>query len=261
MLAIAFIGVIQHEVAQAQLRRLLTTVKDEAGAGCVTLCNAGGLFSSAPSLESQVGMLFDSGIDVVFSGEQSVARSSGRSILAASKWSLVRPLNLDDSVPGKGALLLKTPAGPLWLIALSDGTGRMQVEPAHIVLEKFFSNKTDKFPVFINVDGTDLEYKKALTWKHSSEGSPLIWFGTGLGYPVSLVEMDCFGSFFQPDAGSVVVDGTVGALPPDIWWKRNIERVPVAAMPGWGALRCDYIIVRLDDQGKPRDFLQKTIRI
>lgn len=261
MLAVVFIGVIQHEVAQAQLRKLVTSVKSEAGDGCITLCNANGLFANAPKLDAQVDMLFDSGIDLVFLGEQAIARSAGRSNLTRASWPIVRPMNLADSSPGSGSILFDTVSGPVWMVSIADGSGKVQVEPPHIAIEKFFGNKKDKFPVIINVNGTDFEYREALTWKHASHDCSVIWFGCGSGHPVYLTEIDCSGSFLQPDVGSVVADRSVGGLTPETWWQRNIERVPVQPMPGWGALRCDYTIVWLNEKGKPQKFLQRTVKI
>lgn len=261
MLAVVFIGVIQHEVAQAQLRRLVTSVKSEAGTGCITLCNANGLFANAPRLDAQVEMLFDSGIDMVFLGEQAIARSAGRSILSRAAWPMVRPLNMSEEAPGVGALLFNTVTGPVWMLSVADGSGKIQVEPPHLALEKFFANKNDKFPVIINVNGNDFEYREAIAWRYAGRGCPVAIFGCGTGYPVSLSGFDHSDSFFHPDIGSVVVDRSVAGLTPETWWQRNIDRLPVAPMPGWGALRCDYTIVWLNENGKPQKYLQKTEKL
>ena len=261
MLAIVFFGMFQHEVAQTQLRRLVNTARSEAGEGCVAVCNASGLFASAPGLDAQVEQLFESGIDLVFLGEQSVARNAGRSALFSGRWPLVRPLNLPDDAPGKGALLFETAIGPVWMLSISDGSGKGQVSPAHCALDSFFRNKKDAFPVFINVHGVDLEYKKALSWKYAGVSSATAWFGCGTGFPVSLVEIDGNGNIFLADTGSVVSENTIAGVSGDIWWKRNIEKIPVTSVPGWGCLHCDYSIVWFDSKGKAQKYMQKSLKV
>lgn len=261
MLATVFFGVFQHEVAQTQLRRLVDVARSEAGEGCVTLCNASGLFASAPALDAQIEMLFESGIDLVFLGEQSVARNAGRSALCNGRWPLVRPINLPEEAPGKGTLLFDTPIGPVWMLSLSDGSGKGQVAPAHGALESFFGNKSDSFPVFINVNGVDLEYKKALSWKYAGIKSPTAWFGSGTGFSAGPVEIDGAGNLFVADVGSVAAENTIEGVTCDVWWKRNIERLPVSPVAGWGSWICNYTIVWFDGKGKAQRFLQKSVKI
>jgi calcineurin-like phosphoesterase len=260
MLAIVFFGVFQHEVALPQLRRLVAAARSEAGDGCVAVCCAGGLFAGAPALESQIESLFESGIDLVFSGEQAIARNAGRQILAAGRWPIVRPLNLPDSAPGRGALLFDTAFGPLWMVAVADGTGKVQVEPAHLALERFFGNKKDQFPVVINVNGTDFDYKKALSWKYGRHAQGVTWYCCGSGQPSSCIEVTSDGLFLA-DTGSVVADNTINGIACDIWWKRNIEKFPVSSVPGWGCFRCDYSIVWFDEHGKTQKFVQKSLKV
>lgn len=261
MLAIAFMGVIQHEVEQAQLRRLTASIRQEAGTGCIISCNAAGLFANAARLEAQVEMLFDSGIDVVFSGEQSVGRNAGRTLLARTSLPVIRPMNLGESTPGTGAFLMKTQFGSVWMLGVVDGSGKIPVSLPHAALDNFFRNKTDQLPVVLNVDGTDFAYRKALLWRCAAPGLTLLIFGSGAGFVAVPGDLKSDGSFLQPDVGVVENDGSIGGLAPEVWWQRNIDRVPVTAGAGWGLLRCDYTIVWLDEKLKPHKHLQKTMRM
>ncbi|MDD3147515.1 MAG: YmdB family metallophosphoesterase [Candidatus Riflebacteria bacterium] len=261
MLAIAFTGVIQHEVEQAQLRRLTASVRSDAGTGCIIACNANGLFASASRLDAQIEMLFDSGIDVVFLGEQSIGRNAGRSALSGSTLPLVRPLNLPDAAPGRGAVLFNSQHGPFWMLSVADGTGKIPVALPHLALKEFFGNKTDSFPVVLNVDGTDYEYREALLWKFAARGLTLLLFGSGCGFMAALNEPENVECFFQPDVGVVVSDKSIGGLTPDSWWQRSVERVPVSPVAGWGLLRCDYTIVWLDENKRPQKHMQKTVKL
>jgi len=262
MLAIVFLGVFQHEVVQTQLRKLLTAVKAEAGDGCVVICNASGLFASAPRLDSQVEMLFDSEINVIFPGEQSVARNAGRLLLASDRWLLIRPANLAETAPGKGIRLFQTVSGrSVYMISLSDGSGRNLVDPAYGVLDAFFRNKSDNLPVLINVDGTDADCRKALFYRYSSAGSPVIFIGSGSGFQSSNAVIDSSGNCYVPDVGQVAYEKTVAGVPIEVWWQKNVERLPVQTAGGWGVLNCDYTIIRLDETGKTQEVIQKTLSI
>jgi len=261
MLAIAFTGVIQHEVEQAQLRRLTASVRAEAGTGCIVVCNADGLFASAARLEAQIEMLFDSGIDVVFLGEQAIARNAGRSALMQSDRSLIRPANLAEACPGRGSLLFGGAEKSFWMLSAVDGTGKIPVEPPHVFLDKFFRNKTDDLPVIINVNGTDFDYRQALAWRYGSDKAGIFVFGCGTGFPTVIASMESEGCFLQHDTGSVVTGRSIGGLTPACWWQREIERLPVAPVSEWGLLRCDYTVVWLDGNGKPQKYLQKTVML
>lgn len=262
MLAIVFLGVFQHEVVQTQLRKLVTAVKTEAGDCCVVVCNASGLFSSAPRLDSQVEMLFDSEINVVFPGEQSIARNAGRLLLASERWTLIRPANLAETAPGKGKQLVQI-AGDRYvhMISLADGSGRNLVDPAYGVLDTFFRNKSDNLPVFINMDGTDSDYRKALFYRYSGKGSPIIMTGSGSGFQSSNPVIDSSGNCYIADVGQVAYEKTVAGLSLESWWQKNVERLPVQTAGGWGNLNCEYAIIWLDDKGKTQKVFQSIISI
>lgn len=250
----AFLGVFQHEVASQQLRRLVDAVRALAGNGCVVMCNTGGLFANAARLDSQVEALFDSGIDLIFPGEQAIARGAARSLVESGRWPMVRPLNLADNLPGHGALLFDKYSQPFWVVSILDGSGRIPVEPAYAVLEKFFRNKSDRFPVLINVHGNDFDYKRAMVWKYDGSGHQISWFGSGGGTMSSVAEIWANGSFFQPEVGNAACRGSIGGLAPDIWWKRKIEKLPVSPQPGWGAWQCGCTLLWLDTNGKALKF-------
>ena len=259
MPVIAFLGIIQHEVAFGQLRKLVDAVRSRAGSGCVVLCNASGLFANAARLDSQIEVLFESGIDLVFPGEQAIARGAARSAIAAGRWPLIRPLNLPENSPGSGAVLCDKASDPFWALSLLDGSGKIQVEPAYGILEVFFRNKIDKFPVLINVQGNDLDLKKALAWKYADSGHQISWFGSGLGCLSAAGGISADGGFIQPEVGSIACAGSIGGFAPEIWWQRRINRLPVAQQAGWGALKCDYTLLWLDNNGKAQRFVCETL--
>ncbi len=254
----AFLGVLQHEASSQQLRRLVDAVRALAGSGCVVLCNASGLFANAARLDAQVELLFESGIDLVFPGEQAIARGAARALVDSGRWPMVRPLNLPAGSPGRGTLLLDKFSEPAWIISVLDGSGRIPVEPAHLALAEFFRNKSDRFPVLINVHGNDYDYKKALAWKYEQSGHQISWFGSGGGAVSSACEIKADGSFYLPEAGNAAFRGSIGGLAPEIWWQRKIERLPVSPQPGWGAWRCDCTLLWLDSDGKAQKFICDT---
>jgi len=251
----AFLGVFQHEVASQQLRKLVDAVRAMAGSGCVVLCNASGLFANAGRLDAQVEQLFESGIDLIFPGEQAIGRGAARTLVESGNWPMVRPLNLPANSPGQGALLLDRHSESVWIVSLLDGSGRIPVEPAYVAFEEFLRNKSDRFPVLINVHGNDFDYKRALAWKYGQSGHQLYWFGSGSGAMSSACEIMTEGSFYQPETGNVACRSSIGGLAPDIWWKRRIERLPVSPQPGWGAWSCDCTLLWLDSEGKAQKFI------
>jgi len=254
----AFLGVFQHEVALQQLRKLVDAVRVLAGSGCVVLCNTSGLFANAARLDSQVEVLFESGIDLVFPGEQAIARGAARALVESGNWPMVRPLNLPANSPGQGAMLFDNHSEPVWLISILDGSGKIPVEPAHSALADFFRNKKDRFPVLINVHGNDFDYKRALAWKYENSGHQVVWFGSGCGAMSSACEICSDGTFYQPETGNAAWRGSIGGLAPDIWWKRKIEKLPVSPQPGWGVWQCDCTLLWLDNKGKALKFICKT---
>jgi calcineurin-like phosphoesterase len=256
----AFLGVIQHEVASQQLRRLVDAIKAMAGSGCVVLCNASGLFANAARLGNQTEELFESGIDLVFPGEQSIARGAARSLVSSGRWPMVRPLNLPVESPGYGTLLFDRCCEPFWAISLLDGTGRIPVEPAHLALEEFFRNKNDSFPVLINVHGTDFDYQRALTWKYANRDCRIYWFGSSGGALSASCTVSADGSFHQPEVGIAANVGSISGLAPEIWWQRRIDRVPAPPQAGWGAWHSDCTILWLDSKGKALKFEYKTFK-
>lgn len=240
----------------------MTAVKTEAGDGCVVICNASGLFASAPRLDSQVEMLFDSEINVVFPGEQSVARNAGRLLLASERWPLIRPANLAETAPGRGMRLIQIADDRyIHMISLADGSGRNLVDPAYSVLDTFFRNKSDHLPVFINMDGTDSDFRKAIFYRYSGAGSPIIIAGSGSGFQSSNPVVDSSGNCYIADVGQVACEKTVCGMTVDAWWQKNIERLPVPTAGGWGNLNCEYAIVWLDDRGKTQKVVQSMVNI
>ncbi|MBU1106535.1 MAG: YmdB family metallophosphoesterase [Candidatus Riflebacteria bacterium] len=234
-------------------------MKSKAGSGCVVLCNASGLFANAARLDSQIEVLFESGIDLVFPGEQAIARGAARSASSSDRWSLIRPLNLPVNSPGNGVVLYDKASDPFWVMSLLDGSGKILVEPAYRVLDDFFRNKVDKYPVLINVHGSDYDLKKALAWRYTNSGHQISWFGSGFGFLSAAGEIIADGGFLQPEVGSVACAGSIGGLAPEIWWQRKIDRLPVAQQTGWGTLKCDCTILWLGNDGKAQRFVCETL--
>lgn len=261
MPVIAFLGVVQHEVALGQLRKLVDSIRSKAGSGCVVLCNTSGMFANAARLDSQIEVLFESGIDLVLPGEQAIARGVARSAISANRWPMIRPLNLSETLPGKGAVLYEKAADPFWVLSLLDGSGKILVEPAHVVLDAFLRNKTDRFPVLINVHGNDYDLKKALAWKYTNSGHQISWFDSGLGCLSASCEIIADGGFIQPEVGCVACVGSIAGLSPEIWWQRKIDRLPVTQQTAWGVVNCDYTLLWLDSNGKAQKFEYGTLNV
>ena len=242
MFAIAFVGVIMHELTACQVQSLVDAAKKRSGKNSLLVCNASGLFAQAPRLSAQLEMLFDSGIDLVFAGEQSVARNSGRSELGSGQRQILRPLNMGKEAPGVGAKLVNLDGEKVWMLCLADQSNKTPVEHAHEALESFFRNKSDHFPVFINVNGKDADYKKALAWKYSNCGCSVAVVGSGLNFCSGIPCMDGNGGAFQADGGIVCSRDAVAGIEPSVWWKRHVERLPVAIVPGNAQIEADITL-------------------
>lgn len=241
MFAIAFIGVIMHELTSGQVQALVTAVKKAAGEKALLVCNAGGLFSSAPRLAAQVELLFDSGIDLIFAGEQAIARNSGRELLAEHK-PVLRPANLNAAAPGNGTKLVGAEKDEIWMLCLTDQSFRTPVEHAHEVLDDFFRNKNDSLPVFINVNGKDPDYKKALFWKYGKGRGSVVIVGSGLNFYSGTPCVTPEGGVFLADAGITASEDSISGIAPELWWQRHIDRLPVAPLPGRGRLEADFSV-------------------
>jgi calcineurin-like phosphoesterase len=239
MLAVAFIGVIMHELTSGQVQALVTAAKKAAGQNVVLVCNASGLFASAPRLGRQLELLFDSEIDLIFAGEQAIARNAGRNELQVGQRSILRPENFSLGAPGIGTKMLVAGQEKIWMICLADQSFRTPLEHAHEVLEDFLRNKKDTFPVFINVNGKDPDYKKALFWKYAKDNGSVTIVGSGMNFCTGKAQISPTGSAFQADAGVVASEDAIAGMAPELWWKKNIGRLPVAALPGNSRIEAD----------------------
>jgi calcineurin-like phosphoesterase len=243
MIAIALVGVLMHEVAKTQLQNLVDTIKQDAEVDCFIACNANGIFASAPRLASQVEMLFDSGIELIFLGEQAIARNSGRKELQNSSMPLLRPLNLNEEAPGQGARLITCNTEKIWMLSLADQSAKSLLRPAHEQLDDFFGNKNDTFPVLINVNGQDINYKKALSWKYANEKSTVGIIGTGMNLHCGQPCLCSNGSWYLPDVGAVAPAESIAGIAPQLWWEKNIKRIPAPLVPDNSPLMADYALV------------------
>jgi hypothetical protein len=247
MFAIAFVGVIMHELPKPQIQALIKAIKNEAGEDCLIAANADGIFASAPGVAKQVEMLFDSGIELLFLSEKAIARNSGRKELAGNCRPLLRPLNCQNQSPGKGKVLFAGAKKSIWMLSLTDQNSKNLVRPAHEQLDEFFRNKKDTLPVVISMSGNDLEYKKAIAWKYAKNQENVGIMGTGMHVKCGTPRIYPNGSWFIPDIGATGPIDSIGGIAPEIWWKRIIDRTPAPTMPDNSPVEARYVIVSYKD--------------
>ena len=259
MVAIAFIGTIQHEIAKDAVKRLVDTVKERTNSDSIIVCNADGLFLTSSKLGEQLEMLFDNGIDLVMVGEQAISRNCCRSVLSKTDLPVLKALNLPGSTNQTSIKCVKIKEDSFWFISTCGQNGKIPVDNSYIKLDEFFQNKKDDSSVIINESGSDFRYLQALTWRYSKENCPILVFGSGTGF-ATMPGLYAEKSFLQCDAGSVVTENTVQGIEPELWWKKNIERRALTLLPKWGALKCDYTVVRFD-KGKIKDYFVESVRI
>jgi calcineurin-like phosphoesterase len=262
MQKIAIIGQLQHELQASQVQQLTNKITAEAGTDCIIFANASGMFATSSSLNNQVELLLSCGISALFLGEAALQRAAARRALSTFPSKTIRPLNISEPSPSQGALLLELAQLKLWLLSVVDHSGRIYSEPAHLHLEAFFKNKTDDYPVFININGTNTAYKTALAWWLKDKAYEAFVFGNGLGYP--LFDSDLINSCSEPlvlDTGAVVVENTIDGLSPKTWWDRHVERRCPEFLPEWGHIKCDYILFDFCKNKKIQNCLHKSIKI
>ncbi len=260
MIAIAFIGTIQHDVSKDAIRMLISKIKEEASSDLLIVCNADGLFSSSTRLVEQLEMLFDSGIDLILVGEQAISRNCCRSVFAKTDWPIIKALNLPGSTTETSIKLINYKNESFYFISTAGQNGRIPVEFSYIKLDEFFQNKKDTSPVIIIESNANTKYLQALAWRYSNSNDVTLLFGVGTGFVTT--PSYCFSekSLFQSDIGSIVTENTVNGIEPELWWKKNIDRRPLTLLPKWGALKCDYTIVYFEE-GKIKNFFTKSVRI
>ena len=259
MVAISFIGTIQHEIAKDAVRKLVDKVKERAASESIIVCNADGLFLTSSKLGEQLEMLFDNGIDLVMVGEQAISRNCCRSVLAKTDWPVLKGLNLAGSSNKTSVRCINHNDEAFWFISTCGQKGKIQVDNSYIKLDEFFQNKKDNLPVIINESSSDFKYLQALAWRYSKKECSVLIFGSGTGFvtiPYQCVE----NSFLQCDVGSVATENTIFGIEPEMWWKKNIERRALTLLPKWGAVKCDYTIVKLD-KGIIKNYISESVRI
>ena len=259
MVAIAFIGTIQHEIAKDAVRKLVDTVKAKAASDTIIVCNADGLFLTSSKLGEQLEMLFDNGIDLVMVGEQAISRNCCRSVLAKSDWPVLRGFNLPGATALTSIKCINHKDEAFWFISTCGQKGKISVDNSYIKLDEFFQNKIDELPVIINESCSDFKYLQALAWRYSKKGCSLLIFGSGTGF-MTMPSLYSENSFLQCDTGSVASENTIFGIEPELWWKKNIDRRALTLLPKWGAVKCDYTVVRFD-KGKIIDYFVESVRI
>ena len=259
MVAIAFIGTIQHEIAKDAVRKLVDTVKAKVANDSIIVCNADGLFLTSSKLGEQLEMLFDNGIDLVMVGEQAISRNCCRSVLAKSDWPVLRGLNLPGATAKTSIKCVNHKEETFWFISTCGQKGKISVDNSYIKLDEFFQNKMDDSPVIINESCSDFKYLQALVWRYSKKGCSVLIFGSGTGF-ITMPSLDVENSFLQYDTGSVATENTIFGIEPELWWKKNIDRRALTLLPKWGALKCDYTVVKFD-KGKITEYFAESVRI
>lgn len=260
MMALAFIGSIQHEIAKDAIRKLVDSVKTEAASECLVVCNANGLFATASKLDEQLEMLFDSGIDLVMVGEQAISRNCCRSVFAKAEWPVIKALNLPGSNEKTSVRNINQGGESFWFVSTVDGSGKVPVEHSYLKLDELLRNKKDNSIVIINENGVDYKYLQGLAYRYSQLDKTVLLFGSGNALATTPSLQNSNRCLLQCDVGAVVTENTVCGIDPEQWWIRNIDRRPLTLLPKWGALHCDYTIIWMNN-GKIERFTAKSIRI
>ncbi len=260
MVALAFIGSIQHEIAKEAVRRLVDTIKTEAACDCLVVCNANGLFATASKLDEQLEMLFDSGIDLIMVGEQAISRNCCRSVFAKAEWPVIKALNLPGSSEKNSVKDIQQGGENFCFVSTVDGSGKVPVEHSYIKLDELLKNKEDNSILVINENGTDYRYLQALAYRYSKRKNTVLMFGSGNALATAPGLLNGSNCLLQCDIGAVVTENTVYGIDPEQWWIKNIERRPLTLLPKWGAIHCDYTITWVNN-GKIERFAAKSMRI
>ncbi len=260
MLAISFIGTIQHDTAKEAIRQLINKIKDETSCDNIVVCSADGLFLTSSKLDEQLEMLFDSGIDLIFVGEQAISRNCCRSVIKKAEWPILKAINLPGSTKDTSIKLINHNGEGFWFISSAGQKGKIPIEQSYIKLDEFFRNKKDTLPVIILESNSDNKYLQALSWRYSKYDCLVLLFGTGSGLVTCPSLQFTEKSFLQSDIGSVVTEKTVNGIEPELWWEKNIERKSITLLPKWGSLICDYTVVKINNN-KIDNFFVKSVRI
>jgi calcineurin-like phosphoesterase len=223
----------------------------------LVVCNASGIFLSAARLREQVEKLFDSGIDLVFSGEQALLRHAGRQELESNENGgiIVRPINLPEGSPGIDLATIESPNGKIIATSVAQSTGRLPLNNGIKELEAIFQQNIEKCPILVNLTGTDLDFKKAISWNFKDVGFPVHWIGSGIHQLSAFPELN-FGSLFLADAGKVSSKLSIAGIAPEIWWKRKVQRIPVSPLPDSSPIVCDSTILEVDSNGRGMEVRQ-----
>ena len=247
MLLIAFIGTIQHEVSKEAVRELVRQIKAESTTDCIIVCNADGLFLTSSKLNEQLETLFDSGIDLICVGEQAISRNCCRTVFKKAEWPIIKAINLPGSSFVTSAKLFEQNNERLNIISTSGQKGKISVDYSYTILDEYFRNKKDSSTVIIIESNSEYRYLQALAWRYSKFEYSVMVLGVGTGFATSPSLQFGDKTLFQYDLGSVVAENTIGGFDPELWWRKNIERRPLTLIPKWGALKCEYTIVCLND--------------
>lgn len=247
MFTIAFFGNIQHELSVQQSRKLIDVTKNVIDGNFVAICNANGIFKRASKISTQVEMLFDSGIDYIFLGEQAVVKNAGRNELINGSWPLIRPLNLADNTIGIGKKHVSINQDKLWMLSITQSTGALPSDNEVEMLEDFFNTKSDDDPVIINMNGPNLNLKESIVYKYCNLQHNICWVGTGCDRQIEGEKVR--SNLLILDCGSVKGQGSIEGIPADTWWKRNIDKIPIPVLPPSSEVVADLSVISVSSSG------------
>ncbi len=121
MIRLIFLGDVVGEPGRLALYRALPELRAEFGADAVVVNgeNAAGGKGITPKIAQE---FLSAGVDAITLGDHVWDQSDLAPWLDAEKPPVLRPFNLQAGSPGRGSLLLDTPAGKLGILCLSGRT-------------------------------------------------------------------------------------------------------------------------------------------
>ncbi len=229
MPVILFLGTVSAGVSPLELRKMIGSWKyGEAGCDLV-VGNGNGVLGSRGNVSAHLEKLFDSGIDIVTSGGDALARTGTRPLLVSGR-PVIRPLNFPPAAPGKGFHVIDLGTGRLGVVNLFTGNDKVPVDDPLDVLDSFIRSEGNPVRgVLVDVFGRDLELKKALFLRARSWQVPVHIIGTGFHLPTGDAEIRS-GRFFVSDAGGIELEDMIAGFPTDAWWSRR-RRIPPVPVP------------------------------
>lgn len=241
MFTIAFFGEFQHELSAQTLRKLVGAVRKGIGGNLIVVCSADGIFKRASNISTQVGMLFDSGIDYVFSGESAISRHAGRNELLNRNWPIVSPMNLADSSLNAEVMEITIENKKLQFISCIQSTGRIPADDEIELLNSLLLTDNDADIIIVNLNGTDIALKEAIAYKYALHGKKICFVGNGIG-KLTFGEM-IKGNIYIADCGCVKAKDSLEGVSVSDWWNKKIHKEYTSYSPPQSDLVADLTII------------------